>query len=50
MKGASHQPHIGQELLDGARAIQHGKGRRAVLNLLKDVRAIRMKIPKSIGT
>ncbi len=36
--------NIGQELLDGVRAIKRGKGKRVAVNLPKDVRAIRKKV------
>ena len=36
--------NIGQELLDGVRAIKRGKGKRVSVNLPRDVRAIREKV------
>ena len=36
--------NIGQELLEGVRAIKRGKGKRVSVNLPKDVRAIREKV------
>lgn len=36
--------NIGQELLDGVRAIKRGKGKRVAVNLTQDVRAIRGKV------
>jgi putative transcriptional regulator len=36
--------NIGQELLEGVRAIKRGKGKRVRVNLPKDVRAIREKV------
>lgn len=36
--------NIGQELLEGVRAIKRGKGRRVTVNLPKNVRAIREKV------
>ena len=36
--------NIGQELLDGVRAIKRDKGKRVAVNLPKDVRAMREKV------
>ncbi len=40
----SKKRDIGQELLDGVRAIKAGKGKRRVVELFQDVQAIRERL------